>query len=329
MRASRAPEGGVLREWLRFVSDRFAAARLVFGHGTHNARDEALWLLMHVLKLPYERIDDSLERPLTAIERRRALRLMEARIATRKPLAYLLREAWLLDRRFYVDERVIVPRSFIAELLPEALEHWGARKRRVRRVLDMCTGSACLAILAAQAYPEATVTGADISRAALAVARKNVALHRGGRRVKLLRSDLFSNIELQPFDLILANPPYVTSRDMRRLPAEYRHEPQIALAGGTDGLEAVDILLREAPRYLKPKGLLIVEIGHNRRALERKYPTLPFSWPSTSAGDDMVFLLTREELLNKAGERSAQRDLRTHKRPKRRRPSQDSRRKSP
>ena len=191
---------------------------------------------------------------------------------------------------------MIVPRSFIAELLPDGLIPWGVQPRSVKRVLDMCTGSGCLAVLAAQAYPRARVTGADLSRAALAVARRNVALHRMGRRVELVRSDLFAGLEPQRFDLIIANPPYVTEGPMRRLPAEYRHEPRIALAGGEDGFEAVDVLLRQAADFLVRKGVLVVEIGHNRRRLEKKYPRLPFTWLPSSAGDNMVFLLTREQL---------------------------------
>ena len=297
MRAKASvPTRDRLGDWIQYAARRFAAAHLAFGHGTQNAREEAVWLLAHVLRLPFENIDASLERELKSIEKRRALRLIEARISTRKPLAYLLREAWLRERRFHIDERVIVPRSFIAELLPDGLKPWGVRPGSVKRVLDMCTGSGCLAILAAQAYPKARVTGADLSRAALAVARRNIALHRMGRRVKLVRSDLFAGLEPQRFDLIIANPPYVTTRDMGKLPAEYRHEPGSALAGGEDGLEAVDSLLRQAARFLQPKGVLVVEIGHNRLRLERKHPTLAFVWLSTSAGDDMVFLLTREQL---------------------------------
>ena len=297
MRAKASvPTRDRLGDWIQYAARRFAAAHLAFGHGTQNAREEAVWLLAHVLRLPFENIDASLDRELSSIEKRKALRLIEARIGSRKPLAYLLREAWLRDRKFYVDERVIVPRSFIVELIPEGLEPWGVRVGSVKRVLDMCTGSGCLAILAAQAYPKAQVIGADISKRALAVARKNVALYRLGKRIRLVQSDLFSSIGPQTFDLILANPPYVTEGAMRRLPAEYRYEPRIALAGGEDGLGAVDVLLRQAARFLGTKGILVVEIGHNRRRLERKYPSLAFVWLSTSAGDDMVLLLTREQL---------------------------------
>ena len=309
MRAGASvPTRDRLRDWIAYASRRLAAEHLAFGHGTLDAREEAVWLLAHVLRLPFEKLDAALERELTAAEKRAALRLIEARISTRKPLAYLLREAWLRGRRFYVDERVIVPRSFIAELLPDGLEPWGVRAGSVKRVLDMCTGSGCLAILAAQAYPRARVTGVDISKSALAVARKNVALYRLGRRIALVQSDLFSNVEPKTFDLILANPPYVAAGAMRRLPVEYRHEPRIALAGGEDGLEAVDVLLRQAARFLLTEGLLVVEIGHNRRSLERKYPTFPFTWLSTTtAGDDMVFLMTREELEAAATNRRATR----------------------
>jgi ribosomal protein L3 glutamine methyltransferase len=288
-------------EWIASAARTLSRARLVYGHGTHNSRDEAVWLIVHVARLSFEGLDGQLERVLSAPELRRAGRLLEQRIATRKPLAYLLKEAWLRDRLFYVDERVIVPRSFIAELLPEGLKPWLSRPRSVKHVLDMCTGSGCLAIIAAQSYPAAHVTGVDISTGALAVARKNVARFNLDERIQLVRSDLFARVDGAKFDLIVSNPPYVTSGDMRRLPAEYRHEPDIALAGGRDGLDAVDVLLRDAARFLKPRGVLVVEIGHNRRALERRYPRMAFTWPTTSAGDDMLFLLTREQLVEREG----------------------------
>jgi ribosomal protein L3 glutamine methyltransferase len=285
-----------LGEWIARAATRLARARLFFGHGTSNAGDEAAWLAVHVARLRFEDLAHSLDRTLSAAELRRAEQLLEQRITTRKPLAYLLKEAWLRDRRFYVDERVIVPRSFIAELLPDGLKPWIARPGAVKRVLDMCTGSGCLAIIAAQSYPSAEVVAVDISAAALAVARRNVAEYGLESRIRLVKSDLFASLETEPFDLILSNPPYVAAADMRRLPAEYRHEPDLALAGGRDGLDAVDVILRDAPRFLAPRGVLFVEIGHNRRTVERRYPGLPLTWPTTSAGDDMCFLLRREQL---------------------------------
>jgi ribosomal protein L3 glutamine methyltransferase len=195
-----------------------------------------------------------------------------------------------------VDERVIVPRSFIAELLHERLKPWIPRRTAVRRVLELCTGSGCLAVLLALAFPRATVTATDVSRAALNVARRNLEAYRLARRVKLVRADLFSDVPAGQFDLIVANPPYVDARAMRSLPPEYRQEPRIALAGGPDGLHFVRRILGEAGCFLRPQGLLLVEIGNNRRKLERAYPKIPFMWLDTSVGDGAVFLLSREEL---------------------------------
>jgi len=275
---------------------RLRAARLHFGHGTHNAHDEAAWLLSHVLRISPEDLARSASRELTGAERRRAGRLINARVRTRKPLAYLIREAWLGDHRFYVDERVIVPRSFIAELLRDRLKPWVSRP--VKNALDLCTGSGCLAILLALIFPKATVTATDISRPALAVARRNVVAYRLGARVKLARADLFPATR-KPHDLIVANPPYVDAAAMRKLPPEYRREPKLALAGGTDGLAFVRRILDEAAEHLRPGGWLVVEVGHARRAVERAFPRIPFIWAETSAGDDCVFLLAREDLYNR------------------------------
>ena len=247
-----------------------------------------------MLGLSHEKLARSGNRELTSREHRGLARLVEERVRTRKPLAYLIREAWLGDYRFYVDERVVVPRSLIAELLRERLEPWISAP--VRRGLDLCTGSGCLAILLALTFPRAAVDASDISRRALAVARKNIKNYRLSRRVKLMRTDLFSGIHGQ-YDVIVANPPYVRAAAMRSLPPEHRHEPRLALAGGPDGLKLVRRMLRDAARFLEPEGLLVVEIGHNRAALERALPRLPFVWPETSAGYECVFLLSREGLL--------------------------------
>jgi ribosomal protein L3 glutamine methyltransferase len=294
MTGSEAP--ATLFDWLLYTEVRFRKARLGFGHGTQGARDEAGWLLAHALKIPHERLERSLAQELTAAERRRTLRLIEQRVKSRKPLAYLIREAWLGKLRFFVDERVIVPRSFIAELLRDRLKPWIARPAGVSRVLDLCTGSGCLAVMAALAFPKAKVDATDISRPALQVARRNIRDYRLGRRVKPVHGDLYAGLPPRRYDLILANPPYVTARGMRMLPREYSREPRIALAGGADGLLYVRRILRDAPRFLRPGGLLIVEIGHNRRVLERTYPRTPFHWLETSAGDGFVFLLAREDL---------------------------------
>jgi ribosomal protein L3 glutamine methyltransferase len=269
---------------------------LRFGHGTHTARDEAAWLLTSVLRLPHDRLGQSLAYELTARERRRAARLVEERVGTRRPLAYLLKEAWLGEHRFYVDERVIVPRSFIAELLRDRIEPWLPRSRQVRRALDLCTGSGCLAVLLALAFPRATVDATDISRSALAVAHRNLHAYRLSRRVRLSRGDLFAGLKPARYDLIVANPPYVGAAAMRSLPPEYRREPPLALDGGRDGLEFTRRILRAARDFLRPRGLLVVEIGRNRSKLERAFPRLPFIWPQTSAGYDGVFALSREDL---------------------------------
>jgi len=286
----------VLRDWLCYAERRFRAARLRFGHGTHSARDEAAWLLTSVLRLPHDELARSPGYELTARERRSASRLIEERVRTRSPLAYLIKEAWLGEHRFYVDERVVVPRSFIAELLRDRLSPWLPRSRELRRALDLCTGSGCLAILLALAFPHASVDASDVSRSALAVARRNLRTYRLGRRVRLSRGDLFAGLKSARYDLIIANPPYVAATAMRELPPEYRHEPRLALDGGQDGLQTVRRILLDAASFLRPRGLLLVEIGHNRHRLERAFPRLPFIWPETSAGYDCVFLLSREDL---------------------------------
>jgi ribosomal protein L3 glutamine methyltransferase len=249
-----------------------------------------------VLHLPHDGLAQSLAYELAPRERRSAARLIEERISTRRPLAYLLKEAWLGEHRFYVDERVIVPRSFIAELLRDRLAPWVPRPEQARRALDLCTGSGCLAVLLALTFPRISVDATDVSRPALAVARRNLRTYRLEERVKLARADLFGDLEPGCYDLILANPPYVGAAAMRRLPPEYRREPRLALEAGRDGLEFVRRILLTARDFLRPRGLLVVEIGHNRRGLERAFPRLPFTWPETSAGYDCVFLLSREDL---------------------------------
>ena len=285
-----------LADWLRYAERRFRGARLAFGHGTDNAYDEAAWLLLHVAKRPYHDLAGALPLALTAAQRRRALALIAARIKTRQPLAHLLHEAWLGEHRFYVDERVIVPRSHIAELLADRLAPWIDRPSRVRNALDMCTGSGCLAILLALAFPRATVDAVDLSPGALAVARRNRLAYRLQERMRLVRSDLYAALGDTRYDLIVSNPPYVDAKAMAALPQEYRREPRIALAGGADGLDLVRRILASARHYLTPRAVLVVEIGNGRRALERAYPGLPFTWLETGAGNDNVFLLTREQL---------------------------------
>ena len=285
-----------LADWLRHVERRFRRARLAYGHGTDNAFDEAAWLVLHAARRPYDDLQGALPLVLSAAQQRRVQSLAEARIRTRKPLAHLLHEAWLGEHRFYVDERVIVPRSHIAELLPEGLAPWTGRPSRVRRALDMCTGSGCLAILLALAYPRAGVDAVDVSRAALSVARRNLRDYRLQDRVRLVRSDLFDALGDARYDLIVANPPYVGARSMATLPREYLNEPRLALAGGRDGLVFIRRIIAQAGRHLSARGALVVEIGGNRKALERALPLTPFTWLETAAGGDRVFLLERDQL---------------------------------
>jgi ribosomal protein L3 glutamine methyltransferase len=264
-----------LGELIAAVEKRFRAARLHYGHGTETARDEAAFLVLRALRLPFE--TDLLE-SVPAKAAKQIEPLVRKRIEERVPAAYLLKEAWLDGMKFYVDERVIIPRSHIAFLLKDLPPP--------RRILDLCTGSGCLAALAARAFPKAEVVASDLSPAALAVARKNV-----GRRVRLVRSDVFDALGGERFDLIVTNPPYVDAAAMRRLPKEYRHEPRLALAAGSDGLDVVHRILAEAKDHLTARGRLLCEVGDSRRALERAYPRLPFEWPHAS-----VFLLRREKM---------------------------------
>jgi ribosomal protein L3 glutamine methyltransferase len=277
---------------LRGTARAFRAARLHFGHGTANARDEAAWLVAFVLQVDPAEIRPG--REVSASELRRIRELAQRRVRERIPLAYLLKEAWLGGRRFYVDERVIVPRSFISELLRDRLHPW--LHRPVRRALDLCTGSGCLAILLAQAFPRTKVDAADVFVSALQVARINVERFRLKRRVRLVRSDLFQSLQRRRYDLIVTNPPYVNARAMRSLPPEYDYEPQAALAAGRDGLDFVHRILRSAKAHLSPRGLLVCEVGDARRALECAYPRLPFAWPGTSESPGCVFALEREQL---------------------------------
>ena len=222
--------------------------------------------------------------------------LYSRRILERKPAAYLTGAAWLAGVRFRVDERVLVPRSYIAELLRDALAPWVTAPAGIRTALDLCTGSGCLAVLLAQAFPRARIDAADASSEALALARLNIRTHRAGSRIRLVQSDMFSALRGRRYDLIVSNPPYVSAAIMRRLPPEYRAEPPLALAGGRDGLDFVRVLLRAARRHLNPQGLLVVEVGHNRARVERAYPRTAFVWPETSGGDDCVFVLSRDQL---------------------------------
>jgi ribosomal protein L3 glutamine methyltransferase len=272
-----------LGELIGRTERRLRAARLHFGHGTDNPRDEAAFLVLRGLGLPF---DADLAR---SVDPHSVEGLVKKRIEERTPVAYLLNEAWLSGLPFYVDRRVIVPRSHLAELLPGALQPWLSGPPA--RILDLCTGSGCLAILAARAFPLALVEGSDLSAAALAVARRNVSHYRLEKRIRLVKSDLFSSLGEKRYDLILTNPPYVSSSAMRRLPAEYRHEPGLALAAGKQGLDVVTRILRDARRYLSRKGLLVCEVGEGRKAVERAFPKLPFAWPK-----DEVFAIAGRDV---------------------------------
>jgi len=286
-----------VRDWLRYAVSRFNAAGLFFGHGTTDAYDEAAYLVLHTLHLPLDRLEPFLDARLTHAEREEVLDIIARRVNERIPAAYLTREAWMGEHRFYVDERVLIPRSYIAELLRDGLSPWIPDPDRIETALDLCTGSGCLAILIAHHYPNADVDAADISSDALAVALRNVADHGLQGRVNLIRSDLLSNLTEKNYDLIVSNPPYVTAMAMEELPPEYRHEPQLALAGGDDGLDAVRTILARAAEFLNPEGLLVVEVGDNRDATEAAFPRLSFTWLSTPSSEASVFLLRREDLL--------------------------------
>ncbi|HRK79142.1 MAG TPA: 50S ribosomal protein L3 N(5)-glutamine methyltransferase [Thiobacillus sp.] len=285
-----------VRDWLRFAVSRFNEARLCFGHGSDNAFDEAAYLILHTLHLPLDRLEPFLDASLTHGESEQVQAVIERRIKERIPAAYLTREAWLGEHRFYVDERVIVPRSFIAELLHEQLAPWVEDPHAVGSALDLCTGSGCLAILAALAFPDSRVDAVDLSRDALAVAAKNVADYGLADRVELIESDLFAALNGRTYDVIISNPPYVNAESVAALPPEYRAEPALALGSGEDGLDATRRILAQAQSHLNPGGLLLVEIGHNRDVLEAAYPTLPFTWLDTERGDQFVFMLRREDL---------------------------------
>ncbi|MFV5214775.1 50S ribosomal protein L3 N(5)-glutamine methyltransferase [Azonexus caeni] len=285
-----------VRDFIRYAVSRFNAAQLFFGHGSDNAWDEAVYLTLHTLHLPLDRLEPFLDARLLPDERVRLLDLYSRRCQDRLPAAYLTNEAWLGEDRFYVDERVIVPRSFIAELLDEQLAPWVADPWAVENALDLCTGSGCLAIKLALNFPNAEVDAVDLSKDALAVAERNIADYRLADRVHPLHSDAFAKLAGKRYDLIISNPPYVDAESVDALPPEYLHEPEMALGSGDDGLDFTRIILAEAKKHLSDDGILIVEIGHNRAALEAAYPDLPFTWLDTAAGDEYVFMLNAADL---------------------------------
>jgi ribosomal protein L3 glutamine methyltransferase len=285
-----------LRDWLRWGTSRFNEAKLFFGHGCDNAHDEAAWLILHALHLPPDRLDPYLDARLTHHERLAVLEILQQRIARRLPAAYLTHEAWQAGLRFYVDERVLIPRSYFADLLVEGFSPWIDDPYSVESALDLCTGSGCLAILMAHAFPIAKIDAADISKDALEVAKRNVTDYDLKDRIRLSQGDLFAGLGKRKYDFILSNPPYVTTQAMCDLPPEYRHEPENALAAGDDGLEIVRRILAGAKNHLKPQGLLAIEVGHNREIVDAAFPNLPITWLDTESGEGKIFMIHREDL---------------------------------
>jgi ribosomal protein L3 glutamine methyltransferase len=289
-----------VRDFFRYAISRFNRAGIAYGHGTTNATDEAAYIVLESLRLPIDNIDPFLDARLTAPERKKLAEVIDARVTTRKPAPYLVGRAYIQGVPFHVDERVIVPRSFIGEIL--GMDPIGGDATllpdpyAVEAILDVCTGSASLAILAAMRFPKAHVDATDISADALKVAKTNVEETGLSARVELLQGDLFAPVGRKRYDLILANPPYVSAEEMAALPEEFRHEPKLALAGGKDGLDIVRKIIATAPKHLKPGGILICEIGTGRAALEKAMPNTPFSWIDTEDSSGEVFAISLEAL---------------------------------
>jgi len=292
MAQANKPSLVTLGDFFHFAVRRFRQARLSYGHGTTNAVDEAAFLMLEALRLPIHRIDPWLDLKPTPAERARLLTLIDARIGLRMPAPYLLGAAYMQGVRFHIDQRALIPRSFIGDMLAGGV----LPVAKPRRILDLCTGSGCLAILAALAFPRATVDAVDLSPGALALARRNVAAHRLSDRISVHRGDLFKPLAGRRYDLIISNPPYVDAGGMAKLPPEFRHEPRLALAAGKDGLDLVHRILVEAPQHLTKNGGLVCEIGRGREPLEAAYPRLPFLWLDTELSEGEVFWITRSDL---------------------------------
>lgn len=296
-RKSDVPPLPTVGHWLEYTVHQFDAAGLVYGHGTSNALDEAAFLILRRFGLPIDGLDNFMDRAVTPAEAEALRAIIDQRITSRKPAAYLLNEAWIGPYRFYVDERVIVPRSFIGELLGGGIELLLEEAPPVKRVLDLCTGSGCLAILAAERFPDALVDAADISSDALAVARRNVEDYGLTDRIRLVQSDLMTALANERYNLILTNPPYVSAEEVAAFPPEHLAEPQIAHLGGDDGLDLVRSIIHQARDHLTPHGLLIAEIGLGGEALEQHFPKLPFLWLETETSSGEVFALAASDLI--------------------------------
>ncbi len=294
MATTAKPSLLTLGDFFRLAVRRFRAARLAYGHGTTNAVDEAAFMVLEALRLPIHNLDPWFGLRPTPAERARLLTLIDARVSLRMPAPYLLGAAYMRGIRFHIDRRALIPRSFIGDILADGM--LPIEPGKVRRVLDLCTGSGCLAILAAFAFPRAKIDAVDLSPGALALARRNVATHRLGDRIALHRGDLFRPLGAERYDLIISNPPYVDAGGMAALPPEYRHEPRLALAAGADGLDLVHRILAEAPRHLRKGGALLCEIGRGRPPLERAYPRTPFVWLDTEQSEGEVFWLPASDL---------------------------------
>ena len=285
-----------IRDWLRYAVSRFEDSDVFFGHGTSNAYDEAIWLIFGFLHLPHDTIDNFLDADLTGKEKKYLLFLIEKRIKDKIPTAYLLNEAWLRDYKFYVDERVIVPRSLIAESLSENLYPWIDDPEKIFSALDLCTGSGCLGIMMAHSFQNAMIDLVDLSEKALQVAEININHYGLNDRTELIQSDLFNALKGKKYDLIISNPPYVNQTSVDSFPMEFLKEPSMALGSGEEGLDHTIRIINEAKRYLNDDGILIVEIGHNKEVLLNKFPKLKFQWLDVSLGNDFVFMLQKSQL---------------------------------
>lgn len=284
-----------IRDFLRYAMTEFERSELFFGHGTDNAWDEALFIIVHYLNLSYDKLEFCLEARLLPEEKHALIEIFNKRIENRIPAAYLVNTAYFADLKFYVDERVLIPRSPIAELIEQGFSPW-LDDVPVQRILDIGTGSGCIAIAAAYAFADAEVDAVDLSEDALAVAKKNIQRHHLSDRVHPQQSDLFSALEGKQYELIISNPPYVNAEDLKSMPAEFHYEPRLGLAAGEDGLDLVDEILKQAKNHLSPNGILIVEVGNSQQALIDRYPNIGFVWLEFARGGEGVFLLTADQL---------------------------------